>query len=785
MLPRGRRARRRAPDRFPRWGFGASGAASLAVAVVLLAAAAAPAAAEAGTLRARRRQGRHHAAHGLLPRRLDARRPPRRRRSTRASSRARSCSSATAARSRSSASTCSWSPAGMVEADRRRARRARVLRAEHPHLAPRTPTPGPGGYAQLPDAQHRRAEPADRSTDPLSFVAPAQPRARRPAALPLPRRADRRGDRARRRRPRARGGRRGAPTRSLGLTRNRSLEAHLANHGIIEDARRGQRERRRPGGYAAHDRPDGRRPARRQARPPARAQDARRVPIGAWSHVRRPRHGHQVVVPVLQRATTTPRRCGCSRQACARRARCPPARRCVNVYGNSERGRHVRRPRPPRPGGVGLRRPRRGRGDAARLEARRAPARPRTPALDLRWTRVCFCGQQVDGAAGGHRVGGRAPVPDRLRGGARTAVRRHRRALRGAAAAPISLARRTARKLRLPGVGAACPTKRAAARRPDRPADDRLAPRRGRPRRSARGSKPRSAQRRRVGHRERRRVRAWRTSSSSTSRRPRSTTASTTRAATPTSAASPARSCSSELANARRARSRAASPRRPPSAFDPTNGVTPDGPAYGHGAASGTITAQPAAAYGRLQRAQLVVAGRAAGPRPAGRPRVRDRAAARAAALDHASTTTSGWRCCGGRRRRAATTCAGRSRATRRAGTYRLVVTAKRYRLESRPFRVGGTRGAEGRAGAGARRPRRGGARVPGGGARRRPDPPAALRERRRWSCFRVGGATVRVARKRGTVFCVTAPAGTPVSVAPRARARPLHNVNGPPAQIR
>ena len=91
----------------------------------------------------------------------------------------------------------------------------------------------------------------------------------------------------------------------------------------------------------------------------------------------------------------------------------------------------------------------------------------RTPALDLRWTRTCFCGRdtatgKVDTqGARGHRV------PDRLRGGARAAVRHHARVVRG----PHVAGRRpgAGRQVRHPRRGqpaAGGPDRGRAARRP-------------------------------------------------------------------------------------------------------------------------------------------------------------------------------------------------------------------------------------------------------------------------------------------------------------------------------
>ena len=61
--------------------------------------------------------------------------------------------------------------------------------------------------------------------------------------------------------------------------------------------------------------------------------------------------------------------------------------------------------------------------------------------------------------------------------------------------------------------------------------------------------------------------------------------------------------------------------------LDPTNGVSPDGPPYDPGAASGTATEQPAGAGPPLRAGRLRLAGRAVRAGPAAGPRVRGRPA--------------------------------------------------------------------------------------------------------------------------------------------------------------
>ena len=99
-----------------------------------------------------------------------------------------------------------------------------------------------------------------------------------------------------------------------------------------------------------------------------------------------------------------------------------------------------------------------------------------------------------------------------------------------------------------------------------------------------------------------------------------------------------------------------------------------------------------------------------------------------------------------------------------RPGRYRLLVTAKRYRLASRPFRVGVTRALK-VFGVPARRGRVAvGLQYPG--ARRDID----LTHRPQYSRggvvrFRVGNRVVRVRRKKGRFFSVRAPRGRSVTV--------------------
>jgi hypothetical protein len=198
------------------------------------------------------------------------------------------------------------------------------------------------------------------------------------------------------------------------VTKNRSIEAHLADHGIIKD---------RGAGAAAED-PEGElhtidpevhvlrvdrlvvRSKRCGPRPKklvgkrrkCRRQNRRRVvriPIGAWSSFAN--HGtvnpseyevynrdhHGAAVAMLEKRI---------REA----GNVSPKRMVVNVYGNSNEGDQS--------AGLESRGPKHaehvGRREAdAMFEAweRAGRAMSTRPQLDLRWTRTCFCGQEVPG----------------------------------------------------------------------------------------------------------------------------------------------------------------------------------------------------------------------------------------------------------------------------------------------------------------------------------------------------------------------------------------------------
>ncbi|MEA2374265.1 MAG: neutral ceramidase [Thermoleophilaceae bacterium] len=174
----------------------------------------------------------------------------------------------------------------------------------------------------------------------------------------------------------------------LGLTQNRSIEAHLADHGIIEDFGTGSSSQD-PLGYAHTIDPDV-----NVLRVDKLRKHGKRTPIGMWStfadhgtvnkytfHFYNEDH-HGSATHVVE---DTIRRKGHVRRG----------QDVVNAYGNTDEGDQS----------AGLDRS----GPAAsdyvgRVEARQMLAAwrsagrrmSRKPNLDMRWTRVCFCGQNTD-----------------------------------------------------------------------------------------------------------------------------------------------------------------------------------------------------------------------------------------------------------------------------------------------------------------------------------------------------------------------------------------------------
>ncbi|HYI35841.1 MAG TPA: neutral/alkaline non-lysosomal ceramidase C-terminal domain-containing protein, partial [Thermoleophilaceae bacterium] len=214
-----------------------------------------------------------------------------------------------------------------------------------------------------------------------------------------------------------------------------------------------------------------------------------------------------------------------------------------------------------------------------------------------------------------------------------------------------------------------------------------------------------------------------------------------------------------------------------PYAFDPTNGIGPTAADYGPGAASATALSQPRPAYARLQRAELSwQGGRLGHDRPV------DKAFVSAQRLTRKGWVTQDsdlglamlWTVDGQGRYRVKWEI---PRHTPR-GTYRLLVTGKRYTLASNRFRVFGSSALKVMRVAAAPGKYTVALALPG--AVRDVD----LTYRPRFADggqvrFRVGSRTVTVKRKSSPYFTVRASAGTPVTVAPLA-ARDRHkNANG------
>jgi neutral ceramidase len=189
-------------------------------------------------------------------------------------------------------------------------------------------------------------------------------------------------------------------TKLVGLTANRSLEAHLADHGLTLDRGDG-RPGQDPDGVAHTIDPNV------DVLRVDRLAGGSRLPLGAWSTfanhgtVNRSTFGyynadhHAAAARVFEAAL---RRVGPG----------PPGRPVVNVYGNSDAGdvsAGLTRFGPAVAEEVGRREAR-----AMLIAWRRAGAAlSAQPRLELRWTRVCFCGQDTPfGPLADHAVFGAA-----------------------------------------------------------------------------------------------------------------------------------------------------------------------------------------------------------------------------------------------------------------------------------------------------------------------------------------------------------------------------------------
>ncbi len=176
--------------------------------------------------------------------------------------------------------------------------------------------------------------------------------------------------------------------RLTGVTRNRSVEAHLHNHGIVRALGEGRPDEDPLGAEHTID-PDV------HVLRVDKVRGRRRIPIGMWSTFA----NHGTINPHTFSVYNADHHGSATRvaeQAMRRAGRVPRAQEVVNAYGNADEGDMS--------SGLDFRGPawadEVGRREAdAMLTAWRAAGRAMTaePALDTRWTRVCFCGQETEG----------------------------------------------------------------------------------------------------------------------------------------------------------------------------------------------------------------------------------------------------------------------------------------------------------------------------------------------------------------------------------------------------
>ena len=276
-------------------------------------------------------------------------------------------------------------PGGMVKhigerlAARGFSERNILISASHTHS-------GPGGYANFPTL-NTAAPSLETVTDPFSFVRLFEPQ---PADPELYRflveqigTAIRRADEDLGRAVAGWG-----HTDLTTLTKNRSVEAHLNNHGVVRARGEGRPE----------DDPDG---AGHTIDPNVdvlrvdKLVRGRRVPIGAWSAFA----NHGTVTKSSFEYYNGDHHASATRvfeHAVRRAGGVPRGQEVLNVYGNSDEGDMS--------AGLDYDGPA-GSDEVGRIEAaamleawkRAGGALSRTPELSVGWTRLCFCGQEVDG----------------------------------------------------------------------------------------------------------------------------------------------------------------------------------------------------------------------------------------------------------------------------------------------------------------------------------------------------------------------------------------------------
>src|SRR3954471_6000767 len=274
-------------------------------------------------------------------------------------------------------------PAGMQEDIARRVsplgfdRTTVLLQASHTHS-------GPGGF--FPNATYNTAAPSlETATDPFSFVRLLNPA---PADVQLytflvdriaasVQRAD--AELA----PAAAAW---GHTTLLGVTQNRSIEAHLADHGIRVATGSGTPEMDPDGVNDTID-PDV------DVLRVDKVKRGRRIPIGAWSNFA----DHGTVVHSEYRAYSGDHHAAAWRvftKLVRRRGHVPASQTVVNVYPNADEGDQtagIAHVGPAAADWVGTQ-------EALAMVRAWRDARPRlsrTPARDLRWTRTSFCGRDT------------------------------------------------------------------------------------------------------------------------------------------------------------------------------------------------------------------------------------------------------------------------------------------------------------------------------------------------------------------------------------------------------
>ena len=179
-----------------------------------------------------------------------------------------------------------------------------------------------------------------------------------------------------------------AAQRLVGVTRNRSLEAHLHNHGIVKALYEGKPEDDPLGPEHTID-PDV------HVLRVDKVRGRRSIPIGIWSTFA----NHGTVNPYTFNVYNADHHGAATRiaeQLIRTKGRVPRGQEVVNAYGNADEGDMS----------SGL--DRRGPAWADEVGRREAQvmfdtwkqaglAMTAEPALDTRWTRICFCGQATEG----------------------------------------------------------------------------------------------------------------------------------------------------------------------------------------------------------------------------------------------------------------------------------------------------------------------------------------------------------------------------------------------------